>query len=255
MIGSRVITALAVAAVTLAGCAGSAATPTTGAGSIKITYEEQGQIELTRANGTRILIDVWNPSALSKPPTASDILLLTHSEREDTTFQASFPGQKLIATAGQLTANGVRVTSVEGSHSDAAVATGHATNHMLVVEVDGLRIVDMGEEGEITLSATQVAAIGTPDIALCALTNVGGLDPSGRKAIDIIGQIKPKLIVASFADIRTAFSLTKLWKVTFTTKMAISMSRTALPAETTLLFMGDQASSYGTLLKLTESNW
>ena len=186
----------AIAAVSFAGCSSSGSSPSTAGGSaspvpsssaaptITIAYEENGQVELTLASGARIFVDVWNSSALSAKPTASDVLLLTHREREEARFEESFPGKKLLATTGQLDAAGASITSIDGSHTDDPVVPGNASNHIVVIEVDGFRIVACGEDGEEALSTAQLAAIGTADIAICPVINVGGMDATGHKAVN-----------------------------------------------------------------------
>ena len=60
---------------------------------LKLYYEENAQIELISPEGLRVLIDVHDPSALSSPPTAKDVLLTTHNhgDHRRLDFVSSFP--------------------------------------------------------------------------------------------------------------------------------------------------------------------
>ncbi len=232
----------------------SEAAPTV-ADRIRIAYEESGQIELMRANGSRILIDVWNSASLSKAASPSDVLLLTHSEREDLAFQNAFPGPKLITEGGEIQVGDLAVVSIEGSHTDEAPVAGAASNYILVFEVDGFRIADLGENGEERLSPAQLAALGGIDIAICPLTNTGGLDDTGRKALDVIAQFAPKLVIASFTDLDTAKAAAAGWPVVYSAKPSVEIPRTALKEGTTVLFLGQMADNYGTLTSGTPVDW
>jgi hypothetical protein len=47
--------------------------------AVTVFYEENGQVELLSSKGTLVLIDVWDPSKLSRPATKNDILLTAHT--------------------------------------------------------------------------------------------------------------------------------------------------------------------------------
>ena len=70
---------------------------TSEATSVTLYHEGYAQVELISPQGTRVLIDVADPSALISPATEEDILLTTHghSDHFDADFADSFPGQQL----------------------------------------------------------------------------------------------------------------------------------------------------------------
>ncbi|NQT56646.1 MAG: hypothetical protein HQ551_10500 [Desulfobacteraceae bacterium] len=72
--------------------------------SLKLYYEESAQIELIGPEGSRVLIDVNDPSALSGPPTAQDVLLTTHNhgDHRRLDFINSFPGKQLDVKTGEI---------------------------------------------------------------------------------------------------------------------------------------------------------
>ncbi len=73
-------------------------------GTIKLYYEENAQVELISPAGSRVLIDVNNPDALSSPPTANDVLLTTHNhgDHRRLDFVKSFPGKQLEIKTGAI---------------------------------------------------------------------------------------------------------------------------------------------------------
>ena len=81
-------------------------------------------------------------------------------------------------------------------------------------------------------------AVGTPDIALCPLLNVGGRRRNAARGARLDGQIAPKLIAATFSDLNGATLAAAEWKGTFTTRPPVTISCDQLPSQTTVLFMG-----------------
>jgi hypothetical protein len=68
--------------------------------SIEIHYAEYAQVELINSKGTRILIDVFDPSRLSRPATSKDILLTTHTASDHTNFWCEV-SSSMLATLGK----------------------------------------------------------------------------------------------------------------------------------------------------------
>jgi hypothetical protein len=124
---------------------------------------------------------------------------------------------------------------------------------MILIEAAGLRLLACGDEDQEVLTAEQVAAIGGPiDIAICPLQNTyGDEDPTGRKALNIIDQINPRLLLPTHLIMDEARKAVAEWAATYADKAQITVTVGSLPATTTMLLLGDQAKNYGTMLKLT----
>ena len=78
---------------------------------LKLYYEENAQVELISPEGSRVLIDVHDPSLLSSPPTSKDVLLTTHNhgDHRRLDFVSSFPGKQLDVKTGDI----MKETSLE----------------------------------------------------------------------------------------------------------------------------------------------
>ena len=245
---------LAAIALAFAGCSASSAKP---AGkTLTIRYGENCQIELIASGGQRIMIDVWDPTKLSSPARASDILLTSHlhSDHYNQAFVDSFPGQKVTNQAGTFTFNGITIDSLDASHTNDNVLTGaQASNHIFVFDFDGFRIAHMGSTGQTHFTDAQMAKLGKVDIAFMDFVDVGGSD--NTKPLTQITQLQPKLAFATHSALAPVQLVGKQFPASYSTKESIKLSYGQLPSKTTLFFMGQLAMSYGAILGLKESSW
>jgi L-ascorbate metabolism protein UlaG (beta-lactamase superfamily) len=255
----------AVMAAALAACSAAEATPTTdpatpapAADTLTISYGENAQLELAAPTGERIFFDVWDSTAVTVPPTDQDILLVSHLhvDHYSAQFVDSFPGQKIVNQAGELTAGTTRAVSIDASHDDTPIVPGDAANHILVVEFAGWKIVHLGSTGQLELTREQLAAIGTDvDLVMGPFLNVGGADPTGSKELDIIDSIHPRLVMYTHARMENVQAAAERWASVWSSKKAVTVPKSELPTETTILCMGQTGPSYGTILKAPETKW
>ena len=128
------------------------------------------QVELISARGTRVLIDVHDPEALSSPRTKKDVLLTTHNhgDHRNLDFVKSFPGQQLDVKIGEIKMEDVMIRGIAqhscfGSYVAQVVdlsvneKTGAIKVHRVVAAVDcGLAVnpntVKAQIEGSITIA-------------------------------------------------------------------------------------------------------
>jgi hypothetical protein len=262
-----IIAAAVVGAASFAGCSASAATssanaakssatPATSAAAAGLTicYEDNAQAELIAPSGRRILIDVWSADTLSKPPTANDILLTTHSHGDHyiSSFVDSFPGQKITFGDKTIKTNDVSIVAIPAVHDEGFDL---GTDYIFVIEFAGFRIGHFGDLGYDKIPDATMAKIGKIDIAFSQLANsVSSMDDKNQKGINQMKQVKPLIFIPTHLSTETAQLAGQNWKATFSTK-PITLTPAQLPTETTVVFMGSQAESYGTILKLKPSSW
>jgi L-ascorbate metabolism protein UlaG (beta-lactamase superfamily) len=267
---SRPLTALAVVALSFAGCSNSstptsstapngsaaAGAPLAANSGLTIFYEENCQVELIAPGGRRVLIDVWNPATLSSPAKATDVLLSTHlhSDHYNQVWADAFPGKKITNESTQLSLDDLSVTSIAASHTgDSVQADPNATNHIFIIDFDGFHIVHTGSTGQTKLTDVQVAAIGSPDIAFSVLQDVSGTNQVNP--LKQIEQMNPKLLIPTHASLDPVQAAGKEWGGTYTEKPSVTITKDQLPTKTELFFMGQQASTYGAVLKIAASAW
>ncbi len=255
----------AVMAASLAACTAADATPTADpatptppADTLTISYGENAQLELTAPTGERILFDVWDSTAIAVPPTAQDILLVSHlhGDHYSKQFADSFPGQKIVNESGELTAGTTRVVSIDASHDHSPIVPGDAANHIFIVEFAGWKIVHLGSTGQTELTPEQKAAIGTDvDLAMGAFQDLGSGDVTEPHQLDMLDSIHPKLVMYTHARLENLQAAGERWAVVWTDKKAVTVPKSELPAETTILCMGQTGPSYGTILNAPEAAW
>jgi L-ascorbate metabolism protein UlaG (beta-lactamase superfamily) len=277
MTATRNLASLVLVALAFAGCSstGTGASNTGGgtataaggtasgtastAAKVTIYYEENAQVEIIGPTGRRVLVDVWNPSALSAPTTANDVLLTTHAHGDHyvQTFIDSFPGKKLTWEPGTIKLDDASVTSIPSAHDEGtAIAPLGANNYLYVIDIGGIRITHFGDIGQAELQPDQLDTIGQTDIAISQLSNpFSTMDETNKKGFNLMAQVKPRLIIPTHLSGATAQLASTTWHATFSANPSISFTKAQLPTATTIVFMGTSASSYGTILNLTESAW
>jgi L-ascorbate metabolism protein UlaG (beta-lactamase superfamily) len=270
MTATRKLATLILVALAFAGCSSTGVSPSATTGStataaasaaakVTIYYEENAQVEIVGPTGRRVLVDVWNPSALSAPATAQDVLLTTHSHSDHylPSFLDSFPGKKLTWEPGTIKLDDVSVTSIASAHDEGTAITPIGANdYIFVIEIGGFRIAHFGDIGQKELLPDQLATIGRPDIAISQLANpLSTMDENNKKGFNLMAQVKPHLIIPTHLSSATAQLASTTWHATFSSRPSISLTKGQLPTETTIVFIGNSGLSYGSLLNLTESAW
>ncbi len=261
---SRPLAVLAIAALSF-GCSNSstATSPalsgsawgaaSAAANGLTVFFEENCQVELI-GGGRHVLIDVWNPTALSSPAKASDVLLTTHlhNDHYNQPWADTFPGKTITNQSTTLKLDDLSVTSIAASHSgDDVQPDPNASNHIFIIDFAGFHIVHSGSTGQTKLTDEQVAAIGRPDIAFAVLQDVSGtnhVDPLKQ-----IEQMNPKLLVPTHVAFDPVQAAGKEWSGAYSEKPSVTITKDQLPTKTEMLFMGQQASTYGAVLKIPAS--
>jgi len=218
-------------------------------GYVKIYYEEFAQVELIGPSGTRVLIDVANPGALSNPPTQDDILLTTHHHYDHylETFVADFPGQKLDNMAGQIELLGVRITSIPSAHNQGdRLKDQGGTNYIFLIEIADLRIVHFGDIGQEQLTSEQVERLLPVDIAITQLTNsYSNMNMENMKGFRLMEQVNPKLVIPTHASRSTIQYALGIWTGYGSKQPVVLISSQMLEQHLGLLLLGSHAEGLG----------
>ena len=204
------------------------------------------QIELISARGTRVLIDVHDPKALSSPPTEKDVLLTTHNHGDHRNFDfvKSFPGQQLDVKIGEIKMEDVMIRGIASAHNEGdEFRSEGGTNYIFIVDMGGLRIVHFGDIGQDALTPEQLSALGKVDIAITQLSNFySDMNAANKKGFNLMDQVKPRLIIPTHIDqpICAKMAIDK-WTAYKSSKKFISISPEDLSDKTTILFMSQYA--------------
>jgi len=204
------------------------------------------QVELISARGTRVLIDVHDPEALSSPPTKKDVLLTTHNhgDHRRLDFVKSFPGQQLDVKIGEIKIEDVMIRGIVSAHNEGdEFRSEGGTNYIFIVDMGGLRIAHFGDIGQDALTPEQLSALGKVDIAITQLSNFySDMNAANKKGFNLMDQVKPRLIIPTHIDqpICAKMAVDK-WTAYKSSKKFISISPEDLSDKTSIIFMSQYA--------------
>jgi L-ascorbate metabolism protein UlaG (beta-lactamase superfamily) len=178
--------------------------------AVKITWHGQSFFEITSSKGTTVVID---PHAILEygriDGVFAHVILNSHFHNDHTQNQVvenfkektgKWPKAKVIEGLKRSGGTGeswntidekfkdVRIRSV-GTYHDADGGMTRGKNTVFIVEMDGIRIVHLGDLGHL-LSKAQVKAIGPVDVLLIPVGGVYTIN--GSEAKDVVAQLKPK---------------------------------------------------------------
>jgi L-ascorbate metabolism protein UlaG (beta-lactamase superfamily) len=177
---------------------------------LTLTWHGQSFFVLTTSKGTRVAIDPHAILAYGRPVASAHLVLMTHNHTDHNVLDAienkaqakvirgwkddgASPGGRRRVTwnLAEETFKDVRVSAVPSYH-DEEQGLKRGINTIFVIEVDGLRIVHLGDLGHV-LSDDQVKRIGPVDILL--IPGGGVYTLNGADAQKVVAQLKPRLYV------------------------------------------------------------
>lgn len=178
--------------------------PTFADRKIDIRWRGQSFFQVESSKGTRIVFDPHAIEGYERKDVTADVLLISHEHNDHNQIGAVRIRDKNRIIHGlrpakdnprrlewneiDKTFDDVRIRSV-GSYHDAVKGMERGLNTIFVVEVDGLRIVHLGDLGHL-LSKKQLDEIGPVDVLMIPVGGVYTLNGSDAKAV--VEQLKPR---------------------------------------------------------------
>jgi L-ascorbate metabolism protein UlaG (beta-lactamase superfamily) len=175
---------------------------TNAADSKKVTLRWHGQsfFEIESSRGTRIVTDPHAIEAYGRIGVKADLVLISHLHNDHTQVDVVENRDKAKIFVG-LKSNGkkvdwnpidetfrdVHIKSV-GVYHDDAEGMERGKNAIFIIEVDGIRIVHLGDLGHL-LSEAQRKKIGPVDVLLIPVGGVYTIN--GSQAKQVVEQLKP----------------------------------------------------------------
>jgi L-ascorbate metabolism protein UlaG (beta-lactamase superfamily) len=184
------------AGLLILGSAGAADSKT-----ISIRWHGQSFFELQSSKGTRIVFDPHAIEAYGRKMLRADLVLISHEHNdhnqlgviENRDKAKVIRGLKGVGKKQEWVAvdekfKDVHIRSV-GTYHDTRKGLERGKNTVFIVEVDGLRIVHLGDLGHV-LTDEQVKQIGPVDVLMIPVGGVYTLNGSDAKKV--VEQLKPK---------------------------------------------------------------
>lgn len=165
--------------------------------STNSTYKYNSYM-ITSAEGESIVIDPTSVATKEEYEMNVAAIISTHDHPDhvDTEFNDSYPdAKKLLYEEGTIETKDFKVTLIPSSHQGEEIRT-PASNYIALIEVDGLRIVHMGDVGQTVLTDEQMEQLGEVDICFMQYSNsYSSFKAKEGQAIVLMKQVNPKVII------------------------------------------------------------
>lgn len=130
------------------------------------------------------------------PKASADVITVSHQHQDHNNTSAVTGTTKrrepfIIAGAGEYEVSGVFVFGVSSFH-DSENGVKRGQNTIYVINVDGMRLVHLGDLGH-KLTDEQLEEVNGADILFIPVGGTFTIDP--RVAVEVIGQIQPKIVI------------------------------------------------------------
>jgi L-ascorbate metabolism protein UlaG (beta-lactamase superfamily) len=177
---------------------------------LDIRWRGQSFFQVETSKGTRIIFDPHAIDAYGRVPVKADIVLISHEhddhnqvgvvqmldkQKKTNILHGLRPSKanprRLEWNPIDKTIDDVHIRSV-GVYHDAAQGMERGLTTVFVVEVDGMRIVHLGDLGHL-LSKKQIAQIGPVDVLMIPVGGVYTIN--GSEAKEVVAQLKPRYYI------------------------------------------------------------
>jgi L-ascorbate metabolism protein UlaG (beta-lactamase superfamily) len=195
----------------------AALSPTTAADAKKLTLRWHGQsfFSLQTSAGTKVVFDPHAIEIFGRPMVKADLICLSHNHNDHTHTEVIQGSDKARILNGlypprdkkrpgdwnpisekfkdiQVRTVGMGRSAMSGIYHDEMQGLLRGKNSIFILEVDGLRIVHLGDLGHV-LNKEQIEAIGRPDVLMIPVGGIYTLN--GGEAKKVVEQLKPKMYI------------------------------------------------------------
>ncbi len=177
------------------------------ANEVKIAWFGQSMFEIVTSKGVRIVLDPQNLEEYRIKPLKADLVLMSHFHTDHTAtnvienikeakqynaLKKSGPGGMIVDwNVVDEKFKDIHIQSM-GTYHDSTSGLKNGKNGVWIIDVDGLRIVHLGDLGHL-LNKTQLKKLGTVDVLMVPVGGVYTLN--GIEAFQVAEQIKPRRYV------------------------------------------------------------
>jgi L-ascorbate metabolism protein UlaG (beta-lactamase superfamily) len=174
---------------------------------VKIAWFGQSMFEIVSSKGVRIVLDPQNLEEYRIKPIKADLVLMSHFHTDHTATDVienikeakQYNALKKSGPGGAVQDwndvdekfKDVHFQSM-GTYHDSMSGLKNGKNGVWIIDVDGLRIVHLGDLGH-SLNKAQLKKLGTVDVLMVPVGGVYTLN--GIEAFGVIEQIKPRRYV------------------------------------------------------------
>ena len=140
-----------------------------------------------------IMIDPFSKEiGLKTPKIKDDLVLVTHGHSDHSNLEEVNPEAFVITTPGEYEKSGVAIRGILSYH-DKSDGKERGLNTIYVIKAEETTLCHLGDLGQEKLNDKQVEEIGDVDVLFIPVG--GNYTINYKEAIDVIGQIEPKIII------------------------------------------------------------
>lgn len=140
-----------------------------------------------------LVTDPFDPSMLGIkfPKVSADVITISHDHKDHNQSVLVDDARKVISSPGEYEIGGISIIGIPSFHDDQKGEL-RGSNLIYVFEVDGYRIVHLGDLGYV-LSDSEVSALGDVDILMIPVGGTYTIGPD--EAESVVRKIEPSIII------------------------------------------------------------
>ena len=159
---------------------------------MKLEWIGHACFKMTAMDGTTVITDPYDESVgIDMLPLEADLITMSH-EHHDHCETSMIAGNPVIVHGGELAAVGSVTSRAAASYHDDAQGAKRGRNFVRIFEIDGLKVVHMGDQGCMP-DEDVLEAIAGADVMMLPVGGTYTVDAQGAKAI--IEAAKPVCVV------------------------------------------------------------
>ena len=159
---------------------------------MKLEWIGHACFRLTAEDGTVVITDPYDESVgIEMLPLAADLVTMSH-EHHDHNETRMLVGRPHIARGTQAAAVGGVTSCAVASWHDGEQGLKRGSNAIRIFEIDGLKVVHMGDQGCMP-DEEALAAIADADVMMIPAGGTYTVDAQGAKAV--LARVKPKCAI------------------------------------------------------------
>lgn len=159
---------------------------------MKIKWYGHSCFLLTSENGVKVLTDPYDPATgYALGSVEVDVVTCSHFHHDHHYTAAVIGNPVVIDKAGRHEAKGLTITGIPTWH-DAEQGMRRGANTVFVIEIDGMRVVHLGDLGHMPGEA-ELASIGRADVLFAPVGSVYTID--AQQALSLASIVKPRVMI------------------------------------------------------------
>ena len=159
---------------------------------MKLEWIGHACFKLTANDSTTVITDPYDASVgIDMLPLEADLITMSH-EHHDHNETSMIVGKPVIVHGGEMAAVGSVQSRAALSYHDDAMGEKRGPNAIRIYEIDGLKVVHMGDQGCMPDDAA-LEAIAGADVMMIPVGGTYTVDAKEAKAI--IERAKPKCVI------------------------------------------------------------